>query len=613
MLEPKGIEEIETLRDVETAWAHWLSITGATEHSIRQWMGGRTWLEAWDEAAPHWEDDLAGSGLLQLQRHAWLRKALQAIEQAGGGDFADKLAHRSFPMEEADTVLRRGLASASLRERLAACGLDQFDAAAQEQALSAFQESLREARKLAIQAGPSRLLARRPFRANSILGEVTALVRQIERKRNGMSLREISARYPEALLTFAPTFLMSPGAVAHFLDAGALKFDMVIFDEASRIRTAEAICAMGRARTVVIAGDPKQLPPGFIAETGLQKHPVHDEEPESLLSAALNAGLPKLRLAWHYRSENEELIAFSNTRYYNGELSTLPAPCREKARLGILWRRLNGKTGLVEARAVVDEILARLRDPERRDESLGVVCLDTAQRDLILDILEDSPEPLIQSALVAPAERRLFVKTLETVQGEERDIILFSLALVPDPITKTLSPDKVLCSAGGSRLLNVGLTRARRQIMLWTSFGPEHIASGAPEGLKDLKSYLEYAAELAKAAPRGKEPEEHSDAFATEIAGILSSRGYIVQTGAGRSAFRIDLAVKKRDDDGWRLAIMLDGPDWRARPTVTDRDYAPRLLRDSMNWPAVARVWLPGWLRDKTGQVARLVDLIETS
>jgi hypothetical protein len=227
-LEPKEAREIGTLKEIEAAWLRWLSVIGATEHSVDQWLAGRPWLEAWDEAMTCWENDLAGTGLLQLQRHASLRKELRAIERAGGIDFANRLAHRAFPLDNAEAVMRRGLALASLHERLVACGMENFDDATQDKAVCAFLENVREARKFAIQAGPARLLARRPFRTNNILGEVTALVRQVERKRTGMGLREISARYPEALLTFAPAFLMSPGSAAHILDAGALKFDLVI-------------------------------------------------------------------------------------------------------------------------------------------------------------------------------------------------------------------------------------------------------------------------------------------------------------------------------------------------------------------------------------------------
>ncbi|MCL2589922.1 MAG: DUF4011 domain-containing protein [Betaproteobacteria bacterium] len=625
-LEPKDAQEIGALKEIEAAWSRWLSIVGATEHSVDQWLAGRAWLEAWDEAMPRWENDLAGTGLLQLQRHALLRKELRTIERAGGIDFANKLAHRTFSLDEAETVMRRGLALGSLHERLTACGMENFDDAAQDKMVSAFLESAREVRKFAIQAGPARLLARRPFRANNILGEVTALVRQIERRRTGMGLREISARYPEALLTFAPAFLMSPGSVAHILDAGALKFDMVIFDESSRIGTVEAIGAMGRGRTVVIVGDTKQLPPATaVGASSPSKRfgsaAISGAEQESILSAALNSGLSRLRLKWHYRSENEELITFSNIRYYGGELAILPSAwCNAHA--GITWRRLDGKflrgvdeTNPIEARALVDELTARLRDPAKRDESLGVLCLNAAQRDLILDMLEELGEPLVRDAFAAPVGRRLFVKSFEHAQGEERDVILVSLVLSPDPATGYLPLDcGPLSFGGGERWLNVAITRARKQVRLLASFGPENIG---PEheiyaGVKDLRDYLVFAASPSETMPEAPIPEEGRGSLALEIAKALEARGYVVQTRVGHSAFRVDLAVKKTNEKGWRLAIMLDGPGWKSQLTVMDRDGAPPLLRDAMHWPAVTRVWLPAWLQDREGQLARLIDLVES-
>jgi len=616
-LEPKDAQEIGALREIEAAWSRWLSIIGATEHSIDQWLAGRTWLEAWDEALPRWENDLASTGLLQLQRHSLLRKELRTIERAGGIDFANQLAHRAFPLDEAKAILRRGLALGSLRERLAACDMENFDDTAQNKAVSAFLESAREARKFAIQAGPARLLARRPFRANNILSEVTALVRQVERRRTGMGLKEISARYPEALLTFAPAFLMSPGSVAHILDAGALKFDMVIFDESSRIRTVEAIGAMGRGKTVVIVGDPKQLPPVALTAPSSSKSAA---EQESILSAALDSGLPRLQLKWHYRSENEELIAFSNTRYYGGELAVLPsALCNAHA--GITCRRLNGKflhgedeTNPVEARALVTELTARLRDPSRREESLGVLCFNTAQRDLILDMLEESEDALIREAFAAPAGRRLFVKSFEHAQGEERDVILISFVLSPDPATGLLPSDcGSLSSRAGERWLNVAITRARKQVRLLASFGPEHIGSGhdIPAGVKDLRDYLAFAADPGEMMLETPLPEQGC-VLALEIAEALKARGYVVQTSVGYSAFRVDLAVKKPGEKGWRLAVMLDGPEWKSRLTVMDRDGVPSLLRSSMRWSAVTRVWLPAWLRNREEQLKRLIDLLES-
>jgi hypothetical protein len=624
--EPRAASEIETLKEVEAAWMGWLAVVGATERSIGQWLGGRAWVEAWDSDAPRWADDIAGTGLRQLQRHARLRKALQAVDQAGGRDLADKLACKAFSPDEASAVMQRGLATASLRERLVASGLTNFDDGAQARTILAFQDSARELRRLAVSAGPARLLARRPFQADEAEGDAEALVREIERRRGGMGLREISARYPEALLSLTPAFLMSPGAVAHFLDAGSLKFDIVVFDEASRIRVPEAIGAMGRGKSVVIVGDQKQLPPGIVARADTtpaiadgRDEPV-TEDLESILGEAVDAGLPRLRLAWHYRSENEDLIAFSNARYYESGLITLPPACRDAA-TGIVWRRVESefsrggeRANRAEARAVVDEILARRRDLARRRESLGVVCFTARQRDLILDMLEASKDPSIRDALAEASGQRLFVKNVGDAQGEERDVILCSFAFSPAPGAGILPLDAgPLGNSGGERWLNVAITRARRQVVLFTSFDPAHIepARAHSSGLLDLRRYLEFAAATSEIETAKSDGDEDRGGLVVEIARALEARGYLVRAGVGRSSFRVDLAVKKPGDEGWHLAIMVDGPAWQSRPTVADRDGAPALLRDAMKWPAVARVWLPGWLRSPEENLARLIERIE--
>ena len=260
----------------------------------------------------------------------------------------------------------------------------------------------------------------------------------------------------------------------------------------------------------------------------------------------------------------------------------------------------------MDARAVVDEILARLHDPLRQRVTRGVVCLAAGQRDLLLDMLEETPDTPLQEALSAAAGRRLFVKTVDDVQGDERDVVLLSFAST----SGTAADFAPLTGNDGERRLNVAITRARLQTLSFVSFDPASIelTAATPPALRDLKDYLTFASGVdaaAQATGRG--------GLTGEIAAALEARGYVVQCGIGRSAFRVDLAAKKPGDEGWRLAVMVDGPAWKSRRTVADRDAAPFLLQERANWPAVARVWLPGWLRDKEGVLERLAGRIESA
>ncbi|MET0989191.1 MAG: AAA domain-containing protein, partial [Glaciihabitans sp.] len=626
----------EILRRIAGAWSAVVAATLATPTTLRQWAtngiasndtasaGTSTtdWVAAWTRDQQLWSADVDTTGLLQPQRFAETRRLLGELDRAGLSEFSEQLATAAIPAAAAEEALQRGLARASLEERAAAGDLRSFDGDGHDRAAAAYLRegaALRQHLRTAIAA---RLIAQRPFDADNLHGEVAELARQIERKRGGLAFREVARRYPRALTSITPCFLMSPGSVAHFLDADSVQFDLVIFDEASQIRVPQAIGAMGRGKAVIVVGDSRQMPPtrimqvDAVSESDTSSEDVVVEDLESILTESVESGLPQLWLNWHYRSQDESLIAFSNATYYQDKLVSLPSP-RTVDDTGLRWRRVNGvfdrgrtRTNAVEADAIVEEIRTRLADPTSADDSLGVVCFNIQQRDLILNKLEDTADPLVLRALAAPAGRDLFVKNLENVQGDERDTILFSLAFSLDPDSGRLPLNfGPLSLSGGERRLNVAVTRARKQIVLFSSFDPSDIdlSRSSAQGIADLKHYLEFA------ATRSLTRRERQDVAVSnrgrlinEIAGHLTDAGYEVETDLGMSSFRVDLAVRDRGTDHWRMAVMVDGPGWASRPTVSDRDGSPNLLVDLMGWPALTRIWLPEWLRDRDGVLAEL-------
>ena len=636
------------LADIDAVWTRWFASLGGSQATVRDWVGrgGASWLDRWAHDEPLWRTDLDATGVLQPQRFTETRRLLGALADAGLTRFADQLASVTITPDLAPESLLRGLARASLEERTAAGSLSDFDADAHDRSATAYLDQGAASREQLRSAVAARLIAQRPFDVNNLRGEVAELKRQIDRKRGGLAFREVARRYPDALTAIAPVFLMSPGSVAHFLDASAIDFDLVVFDEASQIRVPQAIGAMGRGKAVIVVGDSKQMPPtrimqvdatpdtDYSASSGRTEDLVV-EDLESILSEAVESGLPQLWLSWHYRSQDESLIAFSNTTYYDGKLVSLPSPrvltvpgagaAPADEQTGLSLRRVDGefargaaRTNEVEAQAIVAEIGARLRDPATRDESIGVVCFNIQQRDLILDKLEDSADVAIQRALTAEPGLDLFVKNLENVQGDERDTILFSLAFSIDAKTGTLPLNfGPLNLAGGERRLNVAVTRARKNVVLFASFDPADIdlrRSGA-QGIADLKGYLEFAATRALPAAVGTggaaQLDGNGGTFVDELATALRDEGYEVETALGLSSFKVDLAVRRPGDDGWRVAVMVDGRGWAGRPTVSDRDGAPHLLVGLMGWPAVARVWLPAWMRDRAGVLARIREAAE--
>jgi hypothetical protein len=626
-LETMSDADENVLRDLDQAWTRWLGALGGGPETVTEWSAGRDWVDAWAQAEAEWQRDIDTTGILQPQRFTESRRLIEALRVAGLADFASQVGSGTIGALDAPEALLRGLATSSLDERVRAGALDSFDFDAQDRVSAAYRDNSELARELMRTIGPARLLAQRPFDADNLRGEVAELGRQISRKRGGLSFREITRRYPDALLAVAPVFLMSPGSVAHYLDAGSLEFDLVIFDEASQIRVSQAIGAMGRGRAVVVVGDSKQMPPTRVMQVEVSADEVSGDEElvvedlESILTEAVESGLPQLWLGWHYRSQDESLIAFSNARYYDSRLVSLPAPGSDPD-AGVSWRRVEGsfdrgrnRVNEIEAAAIVDEITARLRNPETASDSIGVVCFNIQQRDLILNLLEESSDLLVQRALTLEPGRALFVKNLENVQGDERDTILFSLAFSVDASTGILPLNfGPLNLNGGERRLNVAVTRARKQIVLFSSFDPADIdlKRSKAQGIADLKRYLEFAAtrvplttvdQVSGYSNRGR--------LVDELSSALVAAGYEVESELGLSAFKIDLAVRKPGATEWRLAIMVDGPGWNSRPTVADREGSATLLVDLMGWDSVTRVWLPAWLRDPAGVLARLVELLE--
>ena len=423
-------------------------------------------------------------------------------------------------------------------------------------------------------------------------------------------IRDLVAEHTDAILALTPCLLMSPATVARYLPARAGLFDLVIFDEASQIKVPDALGSMGRARSVVIVGDPQQMPPSdlFAAESGQKED--DDAEQESILREAVRVGLPTLPLTWHYRSRSEGLVAFSNERYYEGRLASFPTPPDSQADSGVEFRRVHGRyeagrskrrVNLIEAHAVVDEVQRMLtRHPE---VSLGVVTFNDAQRDVILDKLEAETSPEVVRAALRREVEPLFVKNLEHVQGDERDHILFSLTYAVGDDGRLPMNFGRLTRVGGERRLNVAITRARVRNTFFCSFDPADIdrSSRVSLGPAHLRDYL-LAAQTADGAV---ETDEGTEGVSRELVEQLRDAGLEVRANVGHSSFRVDLAVR-RPGRPW-LAVQLDDQAWAQRATVADRDDIPyAVLEEHMGWAGVYQLYRSEWERDPLAVVGKL-------
>ncbi|WP_246025231.1 DUF4011 domain-containing protein [Saccharopolyspora antimicrobica] len=601
---------IEDLERFVGAWQRWLQVLNTTNEEFSRWAADSGWSAAWERDGQTWAGDL-GRGLLAIQRWGVVLAHTDVLNNAGLAEFRDQILAGKAQPADIEMMVLRGIARSAVDERLRTSTLEYFDPATHDQHVGEYLELGDEIRNRVpgqiaaqlVQAGQG---------DTAFLNRAGELIRRLGARNDRLPFREAVVQYPDVISRLTPCLLMSPASVAAFLEPGGIDFDIVVFDEASQIRVAQAIGAMGRGKSIVVVGDSKQMPPTSTMQASNNDQPEDSSVPEdldSILSECIESGLPQELLTWHYRSTDESLIAFSNRHYYDWKLASLPAPGGDES-AGIKWRRVDGhfesggsRTNTVEARAIVQEISRILADTRTAGRSIGVVTFNIQQRDLVLNLLESSDDRNIQQALARTDNEELFVKNLENVQGDERDVILFSLAFSPDPKTGRvrlqLGP---LINAGGERRLNVAVTRARTQVIVFSSFDPEHIDLTATKstGVHHLRAYLEVAARgLRSAGDLTSRP--NVDRITEEVAAAIQARGHEVQSRYGLSTFTVDIAVRAPGQHRWQVAVVLDGPEWAARPTLADRDAAPRLLTDVMNWPQVVRVWLPQWMMDRDG------------
>ena len=562
---------------------------------------------------------------LEAYRRGLYEPAPDGPSYSGAREVLARLRDSGEPGDSADSA---AAAQAALAERARATGLDAFDAASHNRLIGRYRAALDELRTSLTPELLDVVLAHRDQVLQDAAVRAEALRSELNRRRSAMSVRELIRTYGDLITALTPCLLVSPDSVARFFPADRRYVDIVVFDEASQIRVADAVGAMGRGRSAVVVGDPKQMPPAPGAGD------IRGEQApgaSSILTRCLDSGLTQHRLTWHYRSRDESLVAFSNRHYYDGRLHTFPSPLTIAAGAddapgghGISLRRVRGRyfrpedcarhssaspnTNPLEAQRVVEEVLRHVEACPDRLPSLGVITFNDRQRDLIENSLREIASPRVIEAL--DARDGLFVRNLENVQGEERDTILFSATFAANAQGDLPLNFGVLNHAGGERRLNVAITRARRQIIVFTSFDPQdlHAERTAHRGVKDLRAYLHQAAEgrAPRARPASQSPLNW---HRREIAEALEAAGLTVHTGVGHSTFEIDLVLARADQpDRPAVAVLLDGPQWNKREGVVERDLLPVDVLRTMGWQRVERVWMPEWLADRQAVVARLVE-----
>lgn len=511
--------------------------------------------------------------------------------------------------------------------------LKRFSAVDHEALIRSFRDLDRELAALTADHIRARLSGAVPARegAGGGGGEADAgyavLARELQKRARHKPVRQLVAEMGPALTRLTPCLLMSPLSVAQFLPPGGEPFDLVVFDEASQITVPDAIGAIARGRRCIVVGDPRQMPPTRFFERGAEAEEESERDLESILDEALAARVPHHRLTGHYRSRHESLICFSNHAYYGGALVTYPAAdTRDSA---VTLRRVQGvyakgtaRTNEIEARAVVAEVLRRLRDPDLARLSLGIVTLNAEQQRLVEDLLDQARradpelEPFFALAVDPATGRRrdpVFVKNLETVQGDERDVILLSIGYGPtEPGARAMSMNfGPLNRAGGERRLNVAITRATTEVVVFASLdaGMIDLNRTSAEAVRDLRRYLDYAERGPVAlgeALRVPEADRYDSDFELALAERLRRRGWTVRSQVGVSRFRIDLGIVHPDQPGRFLAgVECDGAAYHSSPTARDRDRVRQAVLEQLGW-RLFRVWSTDFFLDARAAVDAL-------
>jgi very-short-patch-repair endonuclease len=450
------------------------------------------------------------------------------------------------------------------------------------------------------------------------------LKHELQKKRSHKPLRRLASEMGEAFGHLAPCMLMSPLSIAQYLPADQQLFDLVIFDEASQITPWDAVGSIARGKQVVIAGDPRQMPPTNFFQRGSSGSEFDGDvegDLESILDECLAVGIPRHSLNWHYRSRHESLIAFSNYTYYGNNLITFPsAATRDSA---VSWRRVHGvyakgrgQTNQLEAEAIVEETVKRLTDTAfiKSGQTLAIITLNSKQQKLIEDLLDAArrEHPEIEPYFSEELSEPVVVKNLETVQGDERDVILLGICYGPTALgAGTMSMNfGPLNRDGGERRLNVAITRAKEEMIVFTSFDPSMIDLNrtSARAVRDLKHFLEFA----DRGPRALAEAVHGSVggfdspFEEAVAGRLQEKGWEVVSQVGVSRFRIDLGIVDPDQPGdFLVGIECDGATYHRSSTARDRDKVRAAVLEGLGW-TLLRVWSTDWFVDQEREIERL-------
>ncbi|MBR5744027.1 MAG: DUF4011 domain-containing protein, partial [Muribaculaceae bacterium] len=502
--------------------------------------------------------------------------------------------------------------------------LRMFNGVKFRQIISQYKQHTKNFQELSKQELYSKLASRVPTSSAAPAGgtEISNLKRNIASGGRGNSIRSIIDSIPTLFPRLCPCMLMSPISVAQYIDITSEKFDLVIFDEASQIPTSEAVGAIARGNALIVVGDSKQMPPtNFFTTSNVDEEEADIDDMESILDDCITLSLCEHQLKWHYRSKHESLIAFSNSQYYGNQLFTFPSTDDRVAKVRLVpidgvYDKGHTRSNRDESKAIVKEILRRLEDPELRKLSIGVVAFSKVQGDLIEDDLTDELDRRPDLKDIAYNDNEpIFIKNLENVQGDERDVILFSVGYGADKYGKVSMNFGPLNNAGGERRLNVAVSRARYEMIVYSTLRASQIdlKRSQAKGVVGLKCFLEYAETGKLPAVSDITATTDKNVIIDQICNVLKQHGYIATPNVGRSNFKVDIAVSTPDNpDRYILGLLCDGKTYRDTKTTRDREIVQPGVLESLKWQ-IMRVYSVDFYQDRDRFIEQVLAELEAA
>ncbi|MEH2363881.1 DUF4011 domain-containing protein [Nostoc sp.] len=574
--------------------------------------------------------NLAQSELPYFQEWLTYKETYQKLENLGNNKFLDALRESKIQPEQWFPVLEKRIYQICLDAILARKPeLKNFNLEVHERQIKEFSKldynqldtAIKRLKQLHVQRWQN-------WEKTSVaLAELPNLKREATKKSRHLPIRKLlndtQKGIPNLVKALKPCWMMSPLSVSQYINPDVIHFDVLIFDEASQLRTEDVVPSIIRSNQVIVIGDNKQLPPTSFFSTGDSQEDIDDEDDasyESVLDECSKFMFGHM-LKWHYRSQDERLIAFSNRHFYESKLVTFPNPVQNPD-LGVSFRHVpdgvydRGKRrdNRIEAQKVAQLTLEHFQlFPE---QSLGIIAFSEAQADAIQEQIEilGKDHPTLET-FCSDNSPQFFLKALENVQGDERDAILLSVGYARDEQGKLSLNFGPLNRQGGERRLNVAVTRAKSKITLVSSIvaGDIDKTRTQSKGVKLLYDYLEYAASGGERLQGNSYTDrlDFDSPFEEDVYHALVQQGYTIRTQVGCSGYRIDLGVVNSDRPGeFLLGIECDGASYHSSPTARDRDRLRQQVLERLGWK-IHRIWSTDWFRNKPVQVRLLIENIK--